>query len=67
MIVYGGATGGGTLAEDDIYLLDLSNGEENAEWRIIPVEEGVSPGKRYGHTLTYMNPYIVLFGGYSIL
>jgi hypothetical protein len=27
MVVYGGATGGGSLASDDLYLLDLRNGE----------------------------------------
>ena len=28
MIVYGGATGGGSLASDDLYLLDMRNGED---------------------------------------
>jgi hypothetical protein len=28
--VYGGATGGGSLASDDLYLLDLRNGEPMA-------------------------------------
>jgi protein phosphatase len=27
MVVYGGATGGGSLASDDLYLLDLRNGD----------------------------------------
>ena len=27
MVVYGGATGGGSLASDDLYLFDLRNGE----------------------------------------
>ena len=30
MVVYGGATGGGSLASDDLYLLDLRNGEQMA-------------------------------------
>jgi len=30
MVIYGGATGGGSLASDDLYLLDLRNGEEMA-------------------------------------
>mgnify|MGYP001571250426 FL=1 len=30
MVVYGGATGGGSLASDDLYLLDMRNGEELA-------------------------------------
>lgn len=28
MVVYGGATGGGSLASDDLFLLDMRNGEE---------------------------------------
>ena len=27
MVVYGGATGGGSLASDDLYLLDMRNGD----------------------------------------
>jgi protein phosphatase len=27
MVVYGGACGGGSLASDDLYLLDLRNGD----------------------------------------
>ena len=30
MVVYGGATGGGSLASDDLYLLDMRNGEDMA-------------------------------------
>jgi len=30
MVVYGGATGGGSLAPDDLYLLDLRNGDAAA-------------------------------------
>jgi hypothetical protein len=30
MIVYGGATGGGSLASDDLYLLDLRKGDDIA-------------------------------------
>ena len=48
MVVYGGATGGmkftlsyysigGSLASDDLYLLDLRNGDQAAQWMIVPV------------------------------
>jgi len=30
MVIYGGATGGGSLASDDLYLLDMRNGEQQA-------------------------------------
>ena len=43
-------------------MLDLSNGEDNCRWITLP-SSGTSPGKRYGHTMCYMKPYIVIFGG----
>jgi len=48
-----------------MYILDHKAKDEDANWSswsIIPTT-GPSPGKRYGHTLNYMKPYIVLFGG----
>jgi len=30
MVVYAGATGGGCMASDDLYLLDMRNGEAMA-------------------------------------
>jgi hypothetical protein len=33
-------------------------------WSIVPVV-GPTPGRRYGHTLTYSKPYLVVFGGNS--
>jgi protein phosphatase len=46
-------------------LFDLKNGEEEASWNIIPVV-GKNPGQRYGHTMCYMKPYIVVFGGNTV-
>lgn len=43
MVVYGGATGGGSLASDDLFLLDMRNGEDQATWMIVPVV-GSTPG-----------------------
>jgi diadenosine tetraphosphatase ApaH/serine/threonine PP2A family protein phosphatase len=62
MVVYGGATGGGSLASDDLYLLDLRQGEEQAQWIIVPVV-GPTPGRRYGHVITFCMPYLLVFGG----
>ena len=53
---------GGGLASDDLYLLDLKDGEEKAVWNIVPVV-GPTPGRRYGHTLVYAKPFLVVFGG----
>lgn len=40
----------------------MKNGEDEAIWNTIPIT-GKSPGMRYGHTMCYMKPYIVVFGG----
>ena len=29
------------------------------------IANGTTPGKRYGHTMVYSKPYLVLFGGNS--
>lgn len=62
MVVYGGATGGGSLASDDLYLLDMRLGEDQATWMTVPVV-GSTPGRRYGHTLIYIKPHLIVFGG----
>lgn len=62
MIVYGGATGGGALASDDLYLLDLRNGDDKGSWMIVPVV-GSTPGRRYGHTIVYSKPNLLVCGG----
>lgn len=54
---------GGGLASEDLFLLDLRRGEENATWIIVKTS-GPTPGKRYGHTMTYVKPYFVVFGGH---
>eukprot|EP01022_Parablepharisma_sp_SALTPOND_P026292 TRINITY_DN626_c0_g1_i2.p1 TRINITY_DN626_c0_g1~~TRINITY_DN626_c0_g1_i2.p1 ORF type:complete len:812 (-),score=35.03 TRINITY_DN626_c0_g1_i2:3904-6339(-) len=64
MVIYGGATGGGGLANEDLHLLDLRKGNENISWIVIKVS-GANPGKRYGHSLSFCKPYLVLFGGHS--
>jgi len=74
MVVYGGAVGGierlcntfigGTFAPEDLYLLNMAKGEASASWIVIKTD-GQSPGKRYGHTISYIRPYLVVFGGHT--
>ena len=52
------------LATDELFLLDLTKGDDKAEWMNVLIEKGQTPGKRYGHSLVYSKPYIILFGGY---
>ncbi|XP_053993618.1 uncharacterized protein LOC128884326 isoform X2 [Hylaeus volcanicus] len=50
-VVYGGATGGGSLSTDELYLLDLRK-DSKLSWMSVPIT-GVTPGRRYGHTMVY--------------
>lgn len=62
IVIYGGATGGGSLASDDLFLLDMRGAEDTGNWTVVPVVSK-TPGRRYGHTITYTKPYLVVFGG----
>ena len=53
----------GGLASDELFLLDLKNGDNKAEWLMVQVDKGPTPGKRYGHSLVYYKPFFILFGG----
>jgi len=61
MVIYGGATGGGSLSSDELFLLDIRN-EERSQWMSVPVL-GPTPGRRYGHTMIFNKPLLIVFGG----
>ena len=64
MMIYGGSTKNGGLAEDEIWLLYLNEGKEGeGEWKKYQMNNEISPGPRYGHSLNYIKPYFILFGG----
>jgi protein phosphatase len=48
------------LASDDLFLLDLK--DNIGIWNTVNIS-GKTPGKRYGHSLNYSKPILVLFGG----
>ena len=62
LYIYGGAIESGALAPDIIYCLDLTNGMNSCYWMEL-ITSGLTPGKRYGHSMTYFHPYIFIFGG----
>ena len=62
MVIYGGSNNLG-LIDDKLWILHLSEKNEGI-WNEINVV-GNTPGSRYGHSLTFLNPYFVLFGGNS--
>ena len=59
-IMFGGALVGGTLAREQLYHLKVKGKE--AVWNEINTE-GEKPGRRYGHTLCFNKPNLILFGG----
>lgn len=61
LVIYGGATGGGSLSSDEVFLLDIRN-EDRAQWMSVPVM-GPTPGRRYGHTMVFNKPLLIVFGG----
>lgn len=43
-------------------MLDLNSGEDKATWMTIPIV-GSTPGRRYGHSMVFIKPFLVVFGG----
>ena len=60
---YGGSIGNGQYANDELWQLEIKP-TKNAIWNQVPIE-GQTPGPRYGHCMTYIDPNIFLFGGSS--
>ncbi|KAK2198375.1 bifunctional Kelch-type beta propeller/Calcineurin-like phosphoesterase domain [Babesia duncani] len=61
VVVFGGATGGGALSSDELYLLDLRR-DKQLVWITVPTT-GRSPGRRYGHTMVFSRPNLIVIGG----
>ena len=53
---------GGSLSSDELYLLEVKDILESVQWTIIPVV-GQTPGRRYGHILSFFDPFLIIFGG----
>ncbi|EZG78491.1 serine/threonine-protein phosphatase, partial [Gregarina niphandrodes] len=62
MVIYGGATGGGTLSTEELYLLDCRKFPKTISWMTVPIS-GPTPGRRYGHSMNYYKPNLIVFGG----
>ncbi len=63
VLFYGGSIGNGQYATDDLWFLDIKNQEE-VNWMQVPID-GQTPGPRYGHSMVYIAPNLILFGGSS--
>ena len=58
--MFGGALVGGTIAKEHLYHLKVK--DTKALWSEVTVK-GEKPLPRYGHTLSYCKPHVILFGG----
>ena len=61
LLLYGGSIGNGQYAHDELWFLDIKNNVD-ATWMKVPID-GVTPGPRYGHSMVYILPFLILFGG----
>ena len=62
LAIFGGTYLAGTLAPDDLYVLEVSSEKNSSIWYKVP-NKGSGPGKRYGHVIIYYEPYLLVFGG----
>ena len=62
LVIFGGAHSHGNLVDNDLYLLKLSQNESNGKWVKVPVN-GEKPSSRYGHSMVFFKPYILVIGG----
>lgn len=62
LFVYGGALGGGELADDTLYQVDTGTLTDKVYWSGKPCN-GVSPGPRYGHVMAFLKPFLIIYGG----
>ena len=58
--MFGGAITKGTIAKEQLYKLRIDGNK--AQWTEIQVT-GSKPGPRYGHSLAFSKPFVILFGG----
>lgn len=58
--MFGGALVGGTIAKEHLYHLKVK--DTKALWSEVTVK-GEKPLPRYGHSLSYCKPHVILFGG----
>lgn len=62
LYVFGGALGGGELADDSLYQLDILSLHGKAFWSVKKCL-GAAPTPRYGHVMGYLKPFLIIQGG----
>jgi protein phosphatase len=62
IIIFGGANKNGSFASNELYMLALRPDRSKSKWTILNCKDP-KPLRRYGHTMVYAKPYLVVFGG----
>ena len=62
LVIFGGAHSHGNLVDNVLYLLKLGSNETNGKWVKVPIE-GQKPASRYGHSMIFFKPFIIVAGG----
>ena len=60
MVIFGGAHNNGKLVDNDLYLVKFYDGD--CRYIKVPVSSQ-KPSSRYGHSMIYLKPYILVIGG----
>lgn len=60
LVIFGGAHSHGQLVDNDLYLLKIN--DSICKYIRVPIESE-KPLARYGHTMVFTKPYILLIGG----
>jgi hypothetical protein len=48
--------------DNELYLLKVIAKDVNGKWIKVPIK-GIKPRPRYGHTMNFIKPFIIIFGG----
>lgn len=62
VVIFGGAQSQGSVVDNELYLLKLMSEESKCRWVRVPVQ-GKKPAGRYGHSLAFVKPFIMIVGG----
>jgi protein phosphatase len=62
IIIFGGANKNGGFASNELYMLELRPDRTKSKWIILNCKDP-KPSRRYGHTMVYAKPHLVIFGG----
>lgn len=60
--LFGGTSSGFTLVPNDLWKLDLRQ-VSSPVWSVVSVSPESAPCPRFGHSLVYLKPYLIVFGG----